>query len=184
MTDQLIRAALAQVAAQAPDPHRVRTALAGRVVARRRAKLMVAVAAASGIVVAAAAGMWLWPRQVSQPVTPPSPTTSCIVSLFFNNDLTPAEQQDIGAELRRMDGVVDVKYESRAEAYQRFREIYAQAPDLVNSVHPDTFPASIQVTVTGVNAEAAVAQRSRGFPGADVVDQCPMITGASPSASR
>lgn len=38
--------------------------------------------------------------------------------------------------------------ETREEAYQRFKELYKDEPDLVEKVRPESFPESLLVTTT------------------------------------
>src|SRR5215471_8050240 len=52
------------------------------------------------------------------------------VTIFMKNDATQADKDSLGADLRNDPLVEQADFETRDQAYARFREIYKDAPDL------------------------------------------------------
>jgi cell division protein FtsX len=80
------------------------------------------------------------------------------------------------AQLRDDKRFESVREETRQEAYDRFKEIFADQPDLVENASPESLPASVQLVVrkgsTGKQVEGALREE---FPDSEVTvrDWCP-----------
>jgi cell division transport system permease protein len=94
------------------------------------------------------------------------------VSVFLQKDISPSQQSHIGDLLSQMPEVAAVHFESQQEAYQRFKQIFANQEALVQNITPDALPASFRVKLKDPQQFAIVAQRLVGQPGIDkIVDQ-------------
>ena len=99
------------------------------------------------------------------------------VSIFLCDDrtcpaITPEQQEELREDLEDHDVVDEVFYESKQEAYERFTELFADQPSLVESIEPDTLPASFRVSLVNPNLFNVIRDRFAAYPGVDeVVDQ-------------
>jgi cell division transport system permease protein len=83
--------------------------------------------------------------------------------------VTDEQRREIGEDLRAMPQVQEVFYESQQEAYQRFREQFADSPDLVENVTADALPESYRVKLNDPTQFAVVASSLQGRPGVEQV---------------
>ena len=91
------------------------------------------------------------------------------VSIFLTDDVTDDQRNAIEQKLKASDEVKSYIYESKDEAYKRFKEQFAQQPDLVNNVGPDALPESFRVELVNPERYSVIAAE---FPnGQNGVDQ-------------
>ncbi len=83
--------------------------------------------------------------------------------------VTEEQRQTLLADLEAMPQVQDVFYESQEEAYQRFREQFADSPDLVENVTADALPESFRVKLVDATQFDVVASSFQGQPGVEQV---------------
>jgi cell division transport system permease protein len=94
------------------------------------------------------------------------------VSVFLRDDISPSQQTYLTQLLNNMPEVALVRYESKQEAYDRFKVIFANQKALVDNVSPDSLPASFRVKLKDPQQFSVVAARLTGQPGIDkIVDQ-------------
>ena len=94
------------------------------------------------------------------------------VSIYLRNDVTQAQRDQLNAELEAMPEVERVIFESRQEAYERFREQFKDTPELVEHTSPDVLPESFRVKLKDPEKFEVVASAFADRPGVDdVVDQ-------------
>jgi cell division transport system permease protein len=96
------------------------------------------------------------------------------VSIFLKADITDEQRSALDGELRADPLVADggVTYESREEAYENFRQLYRDSPDLVESVKPDTLPESFRVKLKDPQKFKEISERYKDKAGVDdIVDQ-------------
>jgi cell division transport system permease protein len=94
------------------------------------------------------------------------------VSVFLTDDISPSQQQRLNELLTQMPEVASVRYESKAEAYERFKDIFSNQQDLVRNVNEDALPASFRVKLKNPEQFEVVRARLAGEPGIDnIVDQ-------------
>jgi cell division transport system permease protein len=99
-------------------------------------------------------------------------TANVEVSVFLQDGISSVQQQHLQGLLTQMPEVASVHYESKAEAYQRFQDIFRNEKDLVQNVSPDALPASFRVKLKDPEKFEVVAARLTGQPGIDkIVDQ-------------
>lgn len=86
--------------------------------------------------------------------------------------IDPEQRQLLQAELEGTPQVQRVYYESKEEAFERFREQFKDSPDLVANVTADALPESFRVKLDDPTQFEVVASAFRGRPGVeDVQDQ-------------
>jgi cell division transport system permease protein len=91
------------------------------------------------------------------------------VSIFLSDGVTDDQRSAIEQKLKASDEVKSFVYESKDEAYKRFKEQFAQQPDLVNNVGPDALPESFRVELVNPERYSVIASM---FPnGKNGVDQ-------------
>jgi cell division transport system permease protein len=67
------------------------------------------------------------------------------VSIFLKDDVTQAQRDQLRAELDAMPDVERVYFESKEDAYKRFKEQFKDTPDIVANTTPDVLPESFRV---------------------------------------
>jgi cell division transport system permease protein len=95
------------------------------------------------------------------------------VSIFLKNDVTDAQQQALLNQLHN-DPLVKqpVIFETKEQAYQKFKTQFKDAPDLVKATKPDSLPASFKVKLKDPKQFDQIAAAYRGKDGVDdVLDQ-------------
>src|SRR5438552_9695300 len=94
------------------------------------------------------------------------------VSVFLRDDISTSQQQNLNQILSTMPQVATVHYESKDEAYQRFKQIFSNQQALVQNISPDSLPASFRVKLKDPSQFEVVAVQLQGQPGIDkIVDQ-------------
>lgn len=86
------------------------------------------------------------PTAVALANPPGCPQVVNEIAVFLENDITDEQRAALDDWLRSDPRVRQARYESKEVAYAKFREMYWDAPDLVNAVKPDQLPASFRVT--------------------------------------
>jgi cell division transport system permease protein len=103
-------------------------------------------------------------------------------SVFLTTDVTAAQRKGVEERLRATPDVAEVVYESKDEAYAKFRELWKDDPDFIASVEPDSLPESFRVRMTDLAAYRrtrtdAYQAELKALPGVqDVVFQCASMT--------
>lgn len=94
-------------------------------------------------------------RASAKPYTPDSLTPSNVqtmcrvhggqlqVRVYFGLDEADENMHATGEVLRDDPRVADVEEETQAQAYERFKEIFADQPELLELARPDSLPASL-----------------------------------------
>jgi cell division transport system permease protein len=65
--------------------------------------------------------------------------------VFLQPDVTQDQADAVGRELRANPDVKDVKFVDKQQAYQEFKLLFRNSPELVDTVTPDILPASWRV---------------------------------------
>jgi len=105
------------------------------------------------------------------------------VAVFLTNDVSTNDPGCTGpicavlrTQLQNFPGVQSVDYESRAQAYDRFKKVFAQQPELVQLARPEALPASFRVKLNDPKRFAVINQAFGTRPGVDrVVDQAQLV---------
>lgn len=114
----------------------------------------------------------------SQPPAPPPPEVE--VAVYLGVDATEAQRRAIEATLTATPGVHGVTFETSEQAYEQFKELFEDSPELVEAVTAEAFPASFRFTVAETAAEPFVTELEE-MPG---VDEVIMLPEATPSPTR
>ena len=91
------------------------------------------------------------------------------ISTFLRDDASSGEIQGLESEIAQMPEVEDVTYVSKAEAYEEFKQTYADTPQLYEALSPDSLPASLRIALTDAQYTQEVAGRIQGATGVDEV---------------
>jgi cell division transport system permease protein len=92
------------------------------------------------------------------------------VSVFLMDTISPSQQQHLQDLIQQMPEVANVHYESKAEAYDRAKNIiFAQQPDVIKNVSPDAFPASFRIQLKDPKEFIVVDARLVGQPGIEAI---------------
>jgi cell division transport system permease protein len=99
------------------------------------------------------------------------------VSVFLLDDVSPSQQQHLNELLNEMPEVATVHYESKAEAYARFQEIFRNQEDLRRNISQDALPASFRIKLDDPEHFDVVRARLAGEPGIDdIIDHSEFLT--------
>ncbi len=92
--------------------------------------------------------------------------------------VTDAQRDELEADLRAMPEVDRVFYESKQEAYDHFRDQFADSPELVENVTADVLPESFRVKLDDPTQFEVVSDAFAGRPGVEEVqDQKALLEG-------
>ncbi|GAA2641711.1 permease-like cell division protein FtsX [Paractinoplanes durhamensis] len=94
------------------------------------------------------------------------------VSIFLRSDVTDAQRAAIDSTISGNPLVSKKTYETRQEAFTRFQQLWADSPDFVKSVGPDSLPESFRVKLKDPEKYKSFADQISGMEGIqDVIDQ-------------
>jgi cell division transport system permease protein len=91
------------------------------------------------------------------------------VSVFLTNDVTQPQRDAIAAELNQLPQVKHVYYESKQQAYERFKQQFKDVPQLVKSTQADALPESYRVQLKDPQKYLVVASAVQNMSGVDEV---------------
>ena len=87
------------------------------------------------------------------------------VAVFLNKDVTESERDSIQRDLLAMPEIDSVKYETKQEAYEAFKILFRDQPDIVENTTPEALPESFRVKLKDPNEFEVVSDRLEGRPG-------------------
>lgn len=109
-------------------------------------------------------------RQVSLMIE--ATTGNVEVAVYLTDPVNPDTVNSLTDTLNELPAVANVDFESKQEACDRFRELFANQPALVNNVDCDALPASLRIRLDDPEQYAQVEAVLQGQPGVDrIVDQ-------------
>jgi cell division transport system permease protein len=79
------------------------------------------------------------------------------VSIFLSDNVTDQQRQAIESQLKSSPEVKHYIYESKKEAYARFKEQFAQQPELVQNTPADALPESFRVELVNPERYSVIA---------------------------
>ena len=107
------------------------------------------------------------------------------LSVFMLPEATPEQSQAVERELSQMPEVKEFKYVDQNAAFEEFKQMFANSPDLVESVEPKDLPPSYRVVPKEAEFVDVVGGRFENRPGVkevvfarDVVDTLLKVTRA------
>jgi cell division transport system permease protein len=126
---------------------------------------MIAAAVALAVVAAGAWGAFAILRDDD----PCKRYTSHDLAVFLRDDITEPELESLRDDLDATAGVESFTYLSKEEAYQEFKDLYSDRPEIYETVPEDSLPASLRVDVEDGASIEEVALAVNGAPGIDDV---------------
>jgi cell division transport system permease protein len=87
------------------------------------------------------------------------------LSIFMKPDASAAESEAVNRQLQAMPEVNRVKYISKPEAFDEFRKIFANDPDLRDSITVDQIPPSYRVVPKEAEQTKIIGERFNGSAG-------------------
>jgi cell division transport system permease protein len=98
------------------------------------------------------------------------------VSIFLDVEVTEEQRTGLQAALEGDPLVREVIYETKDEAYSRFKEIWQDAPDLVSAVNPDQLPESFRIRLVNPEQYDQIFDKYKDTEGIDeIVDQARLL---------
>ncbi|MDQ3952634.1 MAG: permease-like cell division protein FtsX [Actinomycetota bacterium] len=91
------------------------------------------------------------------------------ISAFLRDDISDGELQALQTDLANMREVEDIQYISQNEAYEEFKDLYPDQPELYETISAADLPASVRVSLTDAKYTEEVSARIQGAPGIDEV---------------
>lgn len=89
-----------------------------------------------------------------------------------DSDCTSDPCAGIQSSLKSVQGVEQVTYENRQEAYENFNKVFQSQPELRDVARPEAMPASLRVKLSDQARFSQIQAQFQGKPGVDsVVDQ-------------
>ena len=145
---------------------------------RRNLTMTIAVVVTVAISLGLAGGGWLFHKQVD--VMKGYWYDKIEVTIFLcgenstssncaGKDVTAEQRQQLNTDLHATPQVEKVYYESKADAYKRFKEEFKDSRDLVDNVSPDALPESYRVKLKDPEQFQVVASAFQDRPGVDSV---------------
>src|SRR5919112_1706014 len=83
------------------------------------------------------------------------------VTAFFPEDVDQERIDEVVSSVENYPEVNESSYVSKEEALERFRETFADQPDIAGSISSDVLPASIEIELKDSSDSTAVADRLR-----------------------
>jgi cell division transport system permease protein len=107
------------------------------------------------------------------------------ITAFFPEDIDQERIDEVVSSVEGYPEVNESVYVSKEEALEKFRETFAEQPDIAGSISSDVLPASIEIQLNNSSDSSAVADRLRaeGFQDDEIrypqqtVDRLNQITG-------
>jgi cell division transport system permease protein len=94
------------------------------------------------------------------------------VSIFLDEKITDGQSATIAQTIDKSPLVQSKTFESREQAFEKFKVLWRDSPDFVNSVGPESLPASYRVKLKDPEQYKEFAASVQGLPGVqDIVDQ-------------
>lgn len=101
------------------------------------------------------------------------------VNIYMTNDVSANDKgctqqpcEGLKQSLEKDPAVETVVFESRDEAYKRFKQIFEEQPELVELARPEALPAALRVKLIDPEQSETIATNYKDKPGIDkIVDQ-------------
>jgi cell division transport system permease protein len=91
------------------------------------------------------------------------------VSIFLKTDVTPDQRNGLQAALTADPLVREVIFESKDQAYEKFKTMYADTPALIEAVKPEQLPESFKVRLVDPEQYQKIYDAYNGRDGIDTI---------------
>jgi cell division transport system permease protein len=91
------------------------------------------------------------------------------ISVFLRDDATTNEIRQLQSQVTSYPEVQEVTYVSKQDAFEEFKQLYKDQPELWEAIPEDSLPASLRIKLTDAAFTDEVASRIEGAPGIDEV---------------
>ena len=92
------------------------------------------------------------------------------VSVFLRNDATEGELDALRSDLAEMPEIQSFTYVSKDQAFEEFKKMWADKPELYKVLPEDSLPASFRIALINASNAEEVAARIEGSPGIESVN--------------
>ncbi|MFC7531349.1 permease-like cell division protein FtsX [Actinoplanes sp. GCM10030250] len=94
------------------------------------------------------------------------------VSVFLTEDVSEAQKSAINQTIDSSPLVETKTHETKEQAFERFKLLWKDSPDFVNSISPESLPESYRVKLTNPEKYSEFATQIEGLPGIrQIIDQ-------------
>jgi cell division protein FtsX len=143
---------------------------------RRRLILLVVVAGAAMLVgVIAATAVFLFSGE-------DGPLNRYQVTVFLDHDITAEQKGAVESALADLHPVDGVRFETRDQAWEKFREMFKDQPELIERVEAEHLPESFGLATTGEVFDCAALASVRQLPGVADTTVVQVPAGGRPGA--
>lgn len=104
------------------------------------------------------------------------------VRVFLDVEATAEQKAAVESALSSRYPAGTIRVETREQAYQRFKELYKDEPDLLEAVRPDSFPESLLVTTTAKVFDCAALAEVERMDGVGSANVWQLAAGERPRA--
>ena len=94
------------------------------------------------------------------------------VTVYLTDPVKPGTVERLTGILEPLPAVASVEYETKEEAYQRFRELFANQPSVIENTDPDAIPASLRVKLADTSQYEQVTAALGCRTAADGTTEC------------
>ncbi|GLI02558.1 permease-like cell division protein FtsX [Phytohabitans aurantiacus] len=88
-------------------------------------------------------------------------------AIFLRADVTDEQRAALDESLRSDSRATEVRYESGQAAYEKFKRMYRDAPDLVAAVKPEQLPDAFRVKLDRPSQYGRFVEEFQGRPGVE-----------------
>lgn len=90
-------------------------------------------------------------------------------AVFLTNDISEDLRQTLKDALAQIPDVESITYQSKEQAYERFKLLFANQPEILKNTDPSALPESFRVKLTDLTQFEAFKDRAQGLPGVDTI---------------
>jgi cell division protein FtsX len=76
------------------------------------------------------------------------------ISVFLRPDVDPSQRDAVEAEVRRLPNTTKIEFETRDQAYDKFKQLFSSAPDLVEMTKKESLPESFRISARTLDCAA------------------------------
>jgi cell division transport system permease protein len=98
------------------------------------------------------------------------------VSIYLKKDVTDEQRTAIEAAIKEDPLVEHYEYETSEQAYENFKQMFRDAPDMVSAVKPEYMPESFRISLKNPEQYQLAYDRYKDYPGiSEIRDQRALV---------